>query len=183
MKKYKIYLLLLCAVMGTYSVQAQLIQAGIRGEMDMQSKTNFLHNGSLGLEVDVNVPLVGVGASAAVMYSMKYFNNKVSDSFDDLYHYITVPVNLKWNFGIRPLKLVVMFGPYVNIPLDKNIGKDELGKDDFNSTIYGLNAQVGVELLKHYRFSLGFKRDIILNDLDDYIDPSSNLYLGLMYIF
>ncbi len=183
MKKYTIFILLVGALLLSYNAKAQLVQIGVRAEADMQGKVNFLHNGSVGLELDVNVPLVGVGISASAMYSMKYFDNEVPNVFEDLYHYLTIPINLKWNFGFRPLKLVVMAGPYISISLDDDIGKEELGRTDFNSTIYGINGQIGLEILKHYRISLGYKGDIQLNDLDDYVNKTNTMYLGLMYIF
>lgn len=182
MKKYAIYILFFIFLFTAFSCKAQLFQFGIIAEADMQNKSNFLHNYSLGLEADINIPVIKCGVSASAMVSMKYFNNKQEDKFDNLYQYLTVPIDLKWSLGTKLCRLVIMAGPYFDISLNDKVSKDKEFEEDFKSSIYGMHAQIGVEFLKKYRLSIGYKRDVILNDLEDYIRPGDNLYLNFLYI-
>lgn len=188
MKKLFAVLFVALACLTFYTVDAQMVQLGFRAQTDFPGESLPIHNLAFGPELDVNIPLAGVGVSASAMFYGRYLDNKKANRLDDLYPYFYFPVNLKVNLGVRPFKIVAMAGPYWLIPLGSKL------RDDFNDhakkyiknkdiLTFGVNAQIGAEILKHYRFSVGYKKDMSQGDINKFSHHTDNFYLDFVYLF
>lgn len=180
-KKFFILLLFICSV--SFYGYAQIFQAGIRVQSDIRNQAMPFNNLSVGLEADFNIPFIGVGLSVSGLFNAHYFENLYTDKLDDMYSYVTIPINLKWRVGVPVFRVILMAGPYLSLPLNGDIKKELNLKESSEANLVGLNIQLGFEIMKHYRLSVGYKGDLYMGKIDNYSDPSYGWYADLMYSF
>ena len=135
----------------------------------------------IGPMAEFTVPIVGVGADIAVLYNQKSL--KVEESGleeSETLHYIDLPINLKWSFGIGSTAGVyIATGPQFSFYLgDKTIFDDihsvsdasttgqEMAKGmTMKSSVFSWNIGAGVKLLGHLQ--IGYNYNIGLGKTSD----------------
>jgi opacity protein-like surface antigen len=176
MKTNKLFLTGLIFLMIGSSASAQL-RFGLRGEMGVNKPSlkkglfsvENMNAFKVGPTMEFIVPLIGIGVEGSLLYSNEKMN--VNDEKEILIkeissHYIDVPVNLKYKFGIiSPLKLYLAAGPYAQIKIAGD-GSEKL-KDVFDGIDdkkfqAGLNFGVGADIIK--RIQIGFNYRMKLTD-------------------
>lgn len=168
-------------LMAGTTASAQL-RIGLRGEVGLnkpvfnESVVNVenLNGFKVGPSVEFMFPVLNLGVDASVMYNNESMNVKTIGNMSNLKisnHYIDIPVNLKYKFGIiSPLKVYVAAGPYAKI----RVGSDELKFSninldaDFDDLIEskpieaGINLGLGADIIN--RVQIGFSYGIKLTD-------------------
>ena len=158
-----------------WQLQAQ-VHVGVKGGLNISTvhfdsdlfKADNLTGFQVGPMIECQIPLVGLGFDAALLYSQKGMEVKtVGDVKKSMKSdYLSVPLNLKWKMGIPLAKLFVAAGPYV----DFRIGGDKLWElpgelaDQVKTRNFGagLNFGAGVELISHLQ--VGFNYALGLTD-------------------
>ncbi len=168
-------------LMAGTTASAQL-RIGLRGEVGLnkpvfnESVVNVenLNGFKVGPSVEFMFPVLNLGVDASVMYNNESMNVKTIGNMSNMKisnHYIDIPVNLKYKFGIiSPLKVYVAAGPYAKI----RVGSDELKFSninldaDFDDLIEskpieaGINLGLGADIIN--RVQIGFSYGIKLTD-------------------
>lgn len=101
--------------------------------------------------VEFMFPIFGLGIDAAAMYAGKGYKsiddsrtNSTLSKETTRFHYIDIPVNLKWKFGLPMLKVFLAAGPDFGFMINnnlKNVNADRERKFDL-----GINLGGGVEV-------------------------------------
>jgi len=201
MKKHLLFLFTLLIVSGL-TAQAQFkfgLKAGVNlsklsysGSKDVQTLYNDNVENLTGFQVgpmaEFTVPILGIGADAAILYSQEGF--KIKEAFQDLQsgelikggsyktNTLEVPINLKYK--ITFLNVVGAFGtvgPYFKFRLSDDL-LDQYKSKSFGA---GLNFGIGVELLAHLQVGVAYK----LGLTDDYsqmnlLNTATNVATGKM---
>ena len=166
-------LLLLVAMLLTVSVVAQtekLFNFGLEGGMNFNTfsfggdfKDNFKSSNRMGFfvgpKMKVNVPLLGFGLDAAVLYSMngadiQNTNTVITENLS----YFEIPVNLRYSVGISAVSVYLATGPQYNVCLSSNTTLKEVygTLSDPTRSTWGWNIGAGVELFKHLQVGVTY---------------------------
>lgn len=157
------------------------IRLGIRGEVGL-NKASFskdaievenLNSFKLGPTVEVMLPAINFGVEASVLYNNDRMDvaqltsgeNSAREEISITNHYIDIPVNLKYKFGLLlPVKIYAAAGPYARIHIAgddikfKNVVEDAKAKA-FEA---GINLGLGVEVFS--RLAVGVNYGMQLTD-------------------
>ena len=181
MKKNKLLVIALIVAFSTMSATGySQLRFGLRGEVGLNKATfskealevENLNSFKIGPTVEFMFPILDLGIEASLLYN----NNKmdvgylssgegnVRQDVEVTNHYIDIPVNLKYNFGlILPVKLYAAAGPYARI----HVGDDGFGKisDDIKSKSFeaGINLGLGVELFKRLAVGVNYAKQLTDN--------------------
>lgn len=144
--------------------------------------------------IEFMTPILGIGLDAAVMYSGKGYKDQttLADNAGILertvtqtsrLHYIDIPVNFKWKFGLPMVKVYLAAGPGFGFLIDKNL-KNIRAEDDkkFDLTI---NAGGGVELFKKVQIGVQYGWGVT-NALSNILDGNGknrNLQITGAFLF
>ena len=193
MKKIiSVFMVAVCLMMAA-PVQAQL-HFGVKGGLNL-SKASFSNDALkgdnqtgwfIGPMAEFTLPIIGVGADIAALYSQTDLAAKGYDT-DAKLKTFEIPVNLKWSFGLGS-----MFGAYIaagpqfgfNIGNKKGFMDYELKK---NNTTFNVGA--GVKLIRHiqigvnYNFALSHTATIETTN-EEVIKIKNNTWqVSLAYLF
>ena len=113
------------------------------------SRTGF----QVGPIMEITVPLLGVGADIAVLYSQRGASIQGETFKSD---FIEVPLNLKWKFGLPIAKVYVAAGPYIGFSIGDSVWKNLKTQMENDSFSAGLNIGAGVELLSHLQVGANY---------------------------
>ena len=193
MKKIiSVFMVAVCLMMAA-PAQAQL-HFGVKGGLNI-SKLSFSKDALkgdnqtgwfIGPMAEFTLPIIGVGADIAALYSQTDLAAKGYDT-DAKLKTFEIPVNLKWSFGLGS-----MFGAYIaagpqfgfNIGNKKGFMDYELKK---NNTTFNVGA--GVKLIRHiqigvnYNFALSHTATIETTN-EEVIKIKNNTWqVSLAYLF
>lgn len=199
-------------VLSTLTVQAQFrfgVKAGanishVSFDKDILNTDN-LSNFTGGIMTEFTVPIVGLGLDASVMYAGKGYktaydliNNtgtpvgKVEEK--TRLHYIDIPVNLKWKFGVPMAKIFLTAGPGFNFLLNKNFKAEAKGENIPDTYLekalkdkkfdLSINIGAGVELFSHFQVAVQYGWGLT-NSLKYALDKGKNrnLQITAAYLF
>ena len=152
------------------------IRFGLRGGvglnnpklMDNKLEVDYLNTFRLGPTLEVMLPDLNFGVEASILYNnnrMDVRNTESNAIVEITNHYIDIPLNIKYKFGlIAPVKIYAAGGPYAKIHLDGGNIKfadvqEEIKAKSFEA---GINLGVGAELFS--KFAVGVNYGISLTD-------------------
>ena len=163
--------------------QAQLLRWGVKGGVNM-TKIDFGENYKdkmagffIGPMAEVNIPVVGLGVDAALLFSQKGIK---ADNGSVKQFGVDIPVNLKYTLGLGSmLGIYVAAGPdfYFDFKGEKN------GMERKRAQV-GINVGAGLKLIKHLQ--LGVNYNIPIGDhfeAEDLKGKDKTWQLSLAYIF
>jgi hypothetical protein len=184
-------LLSIVAMLFAVSVSAQtekLLNWGIEGGMNFNSmsfKSSDLESGNragffIGPKVKVNVPLLGFGVDAAVLYSMNSANvKKGGAALTKKLSYLEVPLNLRYSFGLKVLSMYLATGPQYNYCMSETTSR----------STWGWNLGGGVEIASHlqigvsYTFPVSNTSEFAFPGFDDFLAKQKTAKIRLAYFF
>lgn len=158
-KMIRIAMVMLC-VMWVMPAQAQL-HWGVKGGLNL-SKASFSKSALkgdnqtgwfLGPMAEFTVPLLGIGADVAALYSQTDLSAKGYET-DAKLKTLEIPVNLKWSFGMGSMVgAYLAAGPQFgfNIGSKRGFMNYELKK---NNTTFNVGA--GVKLIRHIQAGVNY---------------------------
>lgn len=187
MKTKKTVFLIAIVALSMITVPAfSQLRIGLKGEVGI-NKPKFnetvwnvenLNGFKVGPTVEFMFPIIGLGVDASLLYNNESMNVKTIGGLADMKisnHYLDIPVNLKYKFGIiSPLKVFVAAGPYAKIRVTgdeidiKAIDIQVIGDDELKNFIEsrpieaGINIGLGAEVIN--RVQVGFNYGIKLTD-------------------
>lgn len=166
-------------VMAGTTANAQL-KFGLRGEVGLNKPSiskgvvavENLNAFKIGPTVEFMMPLVGFGVDGSILYSNEKMNvesaangNISAFNLEIQEHFIDIPVNLKYKFGIiSPIKVYAAVGPYAQF----KVGGDDVSIPGLTQTVEDkkfqavLNFGLGAEIVN--RVQLGFNYRLKLTD-------------------
>jgi opacity protein-like surface antigen len=200
MKKIFALLTIIACCMAATPAQAQLLKFGLKGGVNLskidwksveatkKNTTGFF----VGPMVELNVPLIGIGADAAVMYSKRGDATMILDggNFTVKQEGIEVPVNLKYTIGLGDLfGIFIAAGPdfFFNFKDNKwNNSLGDLWKD--KKMQVGLNLGAGVKLFKHLQVGVNYQLPLgdsftLENAVDAFKIKTNTWQASLAYTF
>ena len=155
------------------------------GNLSASNKTGFF----AGLQADVTVPLIGLGADIAVLYDNK--TSQYAMTGDDgnatlgntTLQYIDIPINVKYTFGFSSLaSIYVASGPQFAFNISGKSLKGLYGESwNLKKSEFSWNFGAGVTFLKHYRVGYNFNlacgktADLNVSDLQSAVSTAANL--------
>ena len=178
MKKNRLLVIALIIAFSTIATTGySQVRFGLRGEVGLNKATfskeaievENLNTFKIGPTVEIMFPVMDFGVEASILYN----NNKMDVAYLEdsstpikvTNHYIDIPVNLKYKFGlISPVKIYAAAGPYAKI----HVGGDDIKfadvTDDIKAKTFeaGVNLGLGVELFK--RLAVGVNYGLQLTD-------------------
>lgn len=194
MKKIIGVLMVAVGLMMAAPAQAQF-HFGVKGGLNL-SKVSFSKSDLkgdnktgwfIGPMAEFTLPIIGVGADVAALYSQTDLAAK-GYSVDAKLKTIEIPVNLKWSFGFGTLLgAYIAAGPQFgfNIGNKKGFMSYDLKK---NNTTFNVGA--GLKLLKHvqvgvnYNFALSHTATIDIPQMNEIIKIKNNTWqVSLAYLF
>lgn len=194
MKKIIGVLMVAVGLMMAAPAQAQF-HFGVKGGLNL-SKVSFSKSDLkgdnktgwfIGPMAEFTLPIIGVGADVAALYSQTDLAAK-GYSVDAKLKTIEIPVNLKWSFGFGTLLgAYIAAGPQFgfNIGNKKGFMSYDLKK---NNTTFNVGA--GLKLLKHvqvgvnYNFALSHTATIDIPQTNEIIKIKNNTWqVSLGYLF
>lgn len=194
MKKIIGVLMVAVCLMMAVPVRAQL-HFGVKGGLNL-SKVSFSKSDLkgdnktgwfIGPMAEFTLPIIGVGADVAALYSQTDLAAKGYNA-DAKLKTIEIPVNLKWSFGFGTLiGAYIAAGPQFGFNIGNKTGfmSYELKK---NNTSFNVGA--GLKLLKHlqagvnYNFALSHTATIDVPETNDIIKIKNNTWqVSLAYMF
>lgn len=179
MKKNRLLVVALIVAFSTISTTGYAqIRLGLRGEVGLNKATfskeaievENLNSFKLGPTVELMFPVMNFGVEASVLYNndrmnITYLDDSNIAPLEITNHYIDIPLNLKYKFGlIDLLKIYAAAGPYARI----HISGDDINIDNVledakaKSFEAGVNLGLGVEIFK--RVAVGVNYGIKLSD-------------------
>lgn len=180
MKKFLVISSLSIAMlMAGITVNAQ-VRFGIRGEVGINKpsfnadvvKVENLNSYKVGPTVEFMFPADTWGIEAAVLYNNNRMNvNREKSLVQEVEnHYIDIPVNLKYKFGLfLPVKVYLAAGPYIQVLVDSEVITDSSDffdgfTDNLSSKNFeaGLNGGFGLEILR--KIAVGAVYNVNLTD-------------------
>ena len=178
-KRLLMTLLVALAVTGVSAQKSKYFAWGVEGGRNFNSmsfsRSDFESSNRAGFfigpKIRVNIPILGFGADAAVLYSLN--SSKVITetgegekvSRNSSLSYFEIPLNLRYTFGFRFLSLYLATGPQYNYCLSGSNTIQELygvELDGYSRSTWGWNVGAGVEILK--RFQVGLTYTIPISD-------------------
>lgn len=166
MKRFVIVFLAVTAALYGMPVSGQVhfgVKAGLNGStVSFSDPSAGWGTGlQLGPMVEVMVPLLGIGADAAVVYSTKENGQ------------IEVPIHAKWKVGIPAAKFFLATGPSFSVPLSGNVEKDVDGvikNLQTKSFRMGWDFGAGAELIQHLQVGLNYGLGLTNNYAEKVLD-------------
>ena len=178
-------LLLITAVVFATTVSAQdkkLLEWGVEAGVNINSlsfsKDDFASSNRAGFfvgpKVKVNVPLLGFGLDGALIYSINsaaYNNVTNAEEKSKNLSYLEIPINLRYSFGLKALKIYAATGPQYNYCLSSEHTLNDFfaiatGQGDMSRSTWGWNVGAGVELFSHLQ--LGVTYTIPISESGDF---------------
>lgn len=173
------FVVMLCAMsMSAQDTKAIVwgVEAGLNLNSLSFSKADFESSNRMGFfvgpKVKFRVPLLGFGADAALLYSLnsaksKYFDNTILEEKTSNLSYLEIPLNVRYSFGIKALKIYLATGPQFNYCMSSESTIKDLYGDHGNisRSTWGWNVGGGVELIDHLQ--LGVTYTIPISDSGD----------------
>lgn len=180
-KRLFLTLLVAMTVAGVSAQKTKYIAWGVEAGMNFNkmsfSRSDFESGNRAGFfvgpKIKVNIPLLGFGADAAVLYSLN--SSKVtkdtpsgeSETVCRNLSYFEIPLNLRYNFNLRILNLYLATGPQYNYCLSGSSTIEELygaydGTEggsklsDFSRSTWGWNVGAGVEIASRFQIALTY---------------------------
>lgn len=173
MKKFKIILIAVLAVLTATTPAAAQFRWGIKAGVDVNkmsfSNTDFLTNSSNrsgftgGLMTEFTVPLINLCLDASLMYTHKT-NKAVVDPADSNpqlikygMDYLSIPINLKYKFGLPVVGSII--SPYIFTGPEFSflLSKKAIGEFVHNKkSDVAWNLGFGLQLLNHLQISAGY---------------------------
>ena len=163
MKKF--LLVLMSCVALSASAQTKLVRFGVEGGLNvnkMSFSKDLLSSENrcgffVGPKMYVKIPLVGLGADAAVLYSLngasKVDNN--GDVHNKNLSYFEIPVNLRYDVSFLKIAgAYVATGPQYNIALNSMDALNEV--DMTRRSSWGWNVGVGLKLWDKLQFGVTY---------------------------
>ena len=213
MKKLIITFSLVFVALSTFTSQAQFrlgVKAGanishVSFDRDIFSTDN-LGNFTGGVMAEFTVPIIGLGLDASVMYAGKGYKSystltdnsgNPAGNIDEKVrmHYIDIPVNLKWKFGLPMAKIFLTAGPGFNFLLNKNFKTETKGESIPDTYLdralkdkkfdLSINVGGGVELFSHLQVAVQYGWGLT-NSLKSYSTgkgKNRNLQITAAYLF
>lgn len=120
-----------------------------------------------GALLDINIPVVGLGAEVSAMYAHR--NDRLTDGSTYFKrHYIEIPVYARYRLGLP--KLERYFAPYVFTGPSFSVlfSEDKLDNCKNSKTYLSWDVGAGFDLFKHLRLSASY--DIGISKAMSYID-------------
>lgn len=164
MKKFLLVLLSCVALSGF--AQTKLVRFGVEGGLNVNkmSFSNELLSSEnrcgffVGPKMYVKIPLVGLGADAAVLYSLNGAS-KVDDNTGDVHNknlsYFEIPVNLRYDVSFLKIAgAYVATGPQYNIALNSMDALNEV--DMTRRSSWGWNVGAGLKLWDKLQFGVTY---------------------------
>ncbi len=108
-----------------------------------------------GLLLDVNIPVVGLGAEVSAMYAHR--SDRLTDgSFYFKRHYIEIPVYARYRLAIPALERIV--APYIFTGPSFSVLFNENGPDNYHNskTYLSWDVGAGVDLFRRLRLSASY---------------------------
>jgi hypothetical protein len=166
MKKNLFFLVVLLFI-GGITTQAQLkfgIKAGVNlskaslnstiastiaDNLVVENLTGF----QVGPMVEFTIPILGIGADAAILYSQEGFKiENIEESYKT--NNLLIPINLKYKLTfLDVVGAYITAGPYAKFNLSNDL-KDQYESKSFGA---GLNFGLGVELLGHLQVGVNYQ--------------------------
>lgn len=174
-------LLVIAAVVMTVSTSAQtkkLMNWGVEAGMNFNTlsfNSELFDSGNrmgffVGPKVKFNLPLIGLGADVAVLYSLNSARSEGTAGGENVtggtpvtntksLSYLEIPLNLRYSFGLKAVSIYVATGPQFNYCMS-GVGsmQDLFGTevDHFSRSTWGWNVGAGVELMKHLQVGVSY---------------------------
>lgn len=132
-----------------------------RSDFESSNRAGFF----VGPKLKVNVPILGFGVDAAVLYSLNSAKviNEVSEgetvSVSRNLSYLEIPLNLRYNFDLRILSLYLATGPQYNYCLSgKGTIEDLYGPqlDNYSRSTWGWNVGAGAEIASRFQVGITY---------------------------
>lgn len=182
MKKNRLLIVALIVAFSTIATTGYgQIRFGLRGEVGL-NKASFsreavevenLNSFKLGPTVEVMLPAMNFGVEASVLYNndrmdvsqLSAGENNVREEISVTNHYIDIPVNAKYKFGLLlPVKIYAAAGPYARIHIagDDIKFKDVVEEAKAKAFEAGINLGLGVEVFS--RLAVGVNYGMQLTD-------------------
>lgn len=129
-----------------------------RDVFDSDNRTGFTG----GLMCEFTVPVIGIGLDASLMYVRRSVKAEYDPNTGGPQQaqtttigrdYITIPVNLKWKFGIPVVKPFLTTGPEFSFLTSRRAIKNAWRN---KSVDYSWNVGAGVELLGHLQVAASY---------------------------
>ena len=120
-----------------------------------------------GLVLDINIPVIGVGAEVSAMYAHR--DDRLTDGMSYFKrHYIEIPVYARYRLSLTGLDRI--FAPYIFTGPSFSILFNEDGPTEYkNSKTYlSWDVGAGAELFRHLRISASY--DIGMSKAMEYFD-------------
>ena len=182
MKKF--LLVLMSCVALSASAQTKLVRFGVEGGLNV-NKMSFSENlfasenrcgFFVGPKMYVKIPLVGLGADAAVLYSLngasKVDNN--GDVHNKNLSYFEIPVNLRYDVSFLKIAgAYVATGPQYNIALNSMDALNYVGMTRRSS--WGWNVGAGLKLWDKLQFGVTYTIPVSGLNSDTYKDAIGNV--------
>ncbi|WP_455674598.1 porin family protein [Phocaeicola sp.] len=192
MKKIISVLMVAVCLMMAAPAQAQL-HFGVKGGLNLSkaslsadalkgdNQTGFF----IGPMAEFTLPIIGIGADVAALYSQSDLSVKGYDVNAKL-KTIEIPVNLKWSFGLGSmLGAYIATGPQFGFNIGNKNGFMNYELEKSNTTY---NVGAGLKLLRHlqvgvnYNFALS-KTAVLLDDATMVKVKNNTWQVSLAYIF
>lgn len=165
----KLTFIILCGAALLSSLQASAIGWGIRGGLNcVNNDISSLNMGTLksqdsytgfmiGPMADFQLPVVGLGLDAAVMYSQKGL--KINDASISE-KAIAIPLYVKYRIGLGKIAgIFAQAGPQMNInlgDLEQAVSGDADARFVMNQVVWNLNVGAGVDLFSHLELAVNY---------------------------
>lgn len=160
MKKIiSVFMVAVCLMMAA-PAQAQL-HFGVKGGLNL-SKVSFSKSDLkgdnktgwfIGPMAEFTLPIIGVGADVAALYSQTELAAKGADTNAKL-KTIEIPVNLKWSFGLGSmLGAYIAAGPQFGFNIGNKTGFMDYELEKKNTTF---NVGAGVKLIRHLQVGVNY---------------------------
>ncbi len=205
MKKILASILVICALFGASTANAQLRYGIIAGASfnDLHFKQDLIKvDGEVGYSAggfsEIMFPGIGFGMDFGLMYSQRgatlHLGDKkvwASDGYGNervYLHCIEIPINLRFKFhhlnGFEDYLAPFLFaGPSFTI----QAGHNDIGALDFSGGDVGLQVGVGAEIFKHWQLSgsynWGMSYSLKTKKLDDFSAQNRSWNIRLAYLF
>ncbi len=178
MKRNIIYTILVVAMsaLGTLPGWSQ-VRFGVRGGLtlsEMRFDRNIIDSDNRmgycgGLLLDLNIPVVGVGAEVSVMYTHR--NNRLTDQ-ERVFkrYYIDIPVYARYRLGLNKLDHIfapiIFTGPNFSILFNENMPSNYKN----SKTHLSWDVGAGMDLFRHFRltatYGIGMSKAMKYIDID-----------------
>ena len=168
--------LLLVALLAALSLPATAqVKLGLRGGLtvgELRFDRDIINSDNRvgytgGLLLDVNIPVIGVGVEASVMYTHR--NHRLTDD-NQIYtrHYIDIPVYARYRLALPAVKHIVAPIVFTGPTFSVLFKEDESSTISNSKTFLSWDVGGGVDLFRHLRVTASYS--IGISKAMSYID-------------